>query len=403
MASTKIKGFTMTEILGVVAVVLVIATVSMISVKDSVTAGQRAVAQRELQTLNTALNDFTNAGGVIKPTAKVDEVVLALRKGVELAGSDFIPLTSEPLMETAIAGIPYKLNYGKAEGFTYQPTSGSGEILGGTGGGYTPAADAGTGIGVAETNYPFDITDPAAVDQALNYLRSLDPSDPVIGQYLNALNSAYTYGTADSDALTAGGLGEYEGTWVLADTARLQNMRNGELTLARGGSWEDLSTDQKNALLGTLEESLVRLDGRTNWEDLTQEQKEQVATAAGTAQVLTLWAPIFKNLEWEMFLDHNYFGHKGVWFTPPQPWWGSNYTPKEGIVDGAAFVGVHNNQIGVDLYGADWSAWFFGPIDEQLNMSFTGWGFAGPPPSNVPPTNLTNENMADVITDYVRQ
>lgn len=61
------KGFSLVEILGAIAVVSTLAAVSVVSIKDTVQAGQKAGAQKELQHLNGALQNFRSAGGVMLP------------------------------------------------------------------------------------------------------------------------------------------------------------------------------------------------------------------------------------------------------------------------------------------------------------------------------------------------
>ena len=53
----------MVEILGASAIMITLAALALISVKDTLTAGQRSSAQRELQVLNTSLANFKSAGG----------------------------------------------------------------------------------------------------------------------------------------------------------------------------------------------------------------------------------------------------------------------------------------------------------------------------------------------------
>jgi len=84
------------EILGAVAVLATVATVSVISVKDSVQAGQKASAQKEIQNLNAALESFKSAGGVIPENATAAEAIGALQRGVDLSGSEYVPLVSVP-------------------------------------------------------------------------------------------------------------------------------------------------------------------------------------------------------------------------------------------------------------------------------------------------------------------
>ena len=187
--SSLFKAFAIVELLGAVAVVATIATISVISVKDTVAAGQRAATQRELQNLNTALQNFKSAGGVIPPMATVSDAVSALMTGTDLVGGvTYAPLSSQPALETIIGGVPYSLAYDSAGGFSAVPTSGSGEIFEGGG---TPVGAGEGGEGV----YPFDITDSGTVAQALVTFAGKSPGDPDYQSYINAFNSAVALNT----------------------------------------------------------------------------------------------------------------------------------------------------------------------------------------------------------------
>jgi len=71
------NAFTLTEVLVAVSITAVIATLAIISSRDSILAGQRSAVQRELQALNTALINYKAAGGSIAPeSATTDEIAL---------------------------------------------------------------------------------------------------------------------------------------------------------------------------------------------------------------------------------------------------------------------------------------------------------------------------------------
>jgi len=110
--------------------------------------------QRELQQLNTALNNYEAAGGVIPDTAdtNVQDALDALKDGVDLASTagDFTPLVTDPSLSVALDGESYNLDYTPGDGFSYVPSSGTGDSI--TGGG---------ALGNPAGTYPFDITDPA--------------------------------------------------------------------------------------------------------------------------------------------------------------------------------------------------------------------------------------------------
>ena len=147
-------------------------------------AGQRASVQRELQGLNTSLANFKSAGGIIPANAAAADAIGAMQAGVTIAGtgSSYEPLSSTPEFTTSIGGIPYELAYDEETGFYYAPTgSNDGEIFSGSGTGELSADE-----------YPFDITDPAAIAQALEDFAGMDPTDPMYQSYLDALTAAST-------------------------------------------------------------------------------------------------------------------------------------------------------------------------------------------------------------------
>jgi type II secretory pathway pseudopilin PulG len=139
-------AFSLVEILGAVAVLATLATVSIISIKDTVQASQRSAAQRELQKLNTALQNFKSAGGVIRENATAEEAIRDLRGGVDLAGSELNSLVSDPPMSVDIGGEEFILAYDPEEGFSYvnEDGEGLGGGGGGLGGGSAPFGSSGT-------------------------------------------------------------------------------------------------------------------------------------------------------------------------------------------------------------------------------------------------------------------
>jgi len=182
------------EILGAVSVLVVLATIAFVSVKDSVQAGQRAAAQRELQALNTSLQNFKSAGGVIPETTDPDIVLSAMKEGVGVAGSQFIPTVTDPPANIQIAGETLDLEYDPDEGFKYGKEGGGGLSSGGQ--------DV---SGIPGVSYPFDISNPAAVAAAIDELRSLHSEDPKKEEYLLALKDAAKLGylsLADIDNLS---------------------------------------------------------------------------------------------------------------------------------------------------------------------------------------------------------
>lgn len=176
-------GFSMLEILGAGALILTLAAVSVLSVKDSVAAGQRSSVQRELQGLNTALSNFKSAGGVIAENATTEDALSALMAGVSLSGSAYTPLTSMPDTSQNIGDIPYSLAYDSTTGFSYVPSGSElGDVL--------SASGLKDGVGANGQAYPFDITNPAEITQALSEFAGMSPTDPRYQSYLEALNAA---------------------------------------------------------------------------------------------------------------------------------------------------------------------------------------------------------------------
>jgi len=125
----SVQAFTLVEVLGATAVLATLATVSIVSIKDTVQAGQKASAQREIQNLNATLESFKSAGGVIPEDATAAEAIDALQRGVDLAGSEYAPLASVPEEEIQIAGEAYSLDYNPEDGFSYQNSDGGGYRL----------------------------------------------------------------------------------------------------------------------------------------------------------------------------------------------------------------------------------------------------------------------------------
>jgi len=191
-------AFSLIEVLGAVTVVATLATISYVSVKDSLTAGQRSAVQRELQSLNGAWNNFKAAGGYIAPGSSVEDAIRALRGGQNLAGSDFTPLTDDPPMTVEIGGESYVLTYDDETGFSYVSADGGAALVG-----------SGTEmdmLGSGGEGFPFDITNPDAVAKALEELARMNPEDPRYGDYINALKAAQ--GTAGLSEDTLNKIGE---------------------------------------------------------------------------------------------------------------------------------------------------------------------------------------------------
>lgn len=186
----KVSGFSLVEILGAVAVLATLASIAFISVKDSVQAGQKAAAQRQLQALNTSLQNFKSVGGVVPETTNPDAVLAAMGAGVGVAGSEFIPTISDPPSSLQIAGESFNLGYDPEGGFTYGKADGNGLAQGG---------QSISGIGGTTPAYPFDISDSSAVAAALDTLREMNLEDPEAEEYLAAFKDAAKLGYLSLD------------------------------------------------------------------------------------------------------------------------------------------------------------------------------------------------------------
>lgn len=189
------RAFTLVELLGVTALIATIATISIISIKDTVAAGQRSAVQKELQGLNTSLNNFKAAGGVILDGATVNDALAALKAGTPLGGAAYSPLTSLPELSKTVAGAQYSLAYDPVTGFSYVP---SGEVIGEVFAG----AGASDGVGANGEAYPFDITDPSAVDNALAEFSGMSPTDSNYQNYIDALVAAESFGAISNEQIS---------------------------------------------------------------------------------------------------------------------------------------------------------------------------------------------------------
>jgi len=219
------RAFSLIEVLGGIALVLTIAAVALISIKDTVISGQRSAVQRELQALNSAWQNFKSAGGVIEANASVVEALAALKRGVEMAGSDFAPLATNPKLNLDVGGNTYTLQYDPEEGFSYIDPSGSGmgrageEVEGIPISGYPFDGEDGQ-----NQSFVFDPTDPAAIQAALAALENLNPEDPAYAQYLQGLNAAALLGNVYNSDLIDGGLVFRDGNWIPRSVAAAEDI-----------------------------------------------------------------------------------------------------------------------------------------------------------------------------------
>lgn len=240
------------EVLGATVVVTTLASVVVVSVKDSLLAGQRSAVQRELQTLNSAWNSFKSAGGTILPGSTAEEAVRELREGVKVSyREEYLPLTEDPDLLKEIGGETYRLNYDNDTGFSYTPDGGGEEY-----------ADASTqkqnqGIG----GYIFDPQNREAAMAALDELSQLDAGDPNADSLLSALNAAYLLGTLGDADMTGVGLINSDGTWTTPKQTQdyAKNAQDALDILSAGGSWNTLNADQQRAYANVYPEAAVQV------------------------------------------------------------------------------------------------------------------------------------------------
>ena len=83
----KTKGFTLVELLGVVAIIAVLATVSITSISGAVQGGRVAASNRQIQTLNSAYQNYLAAGGVAAGNSAGD-VITELQSRITLPASN---------------------------------------------------------------------------------------------------------------------------------------------------------------------------------------------------------------------------------------------------------------------------------------------------------------------------
>lgn len=87
MKLNKTKGFTLVELLGVVAIIAVLATVSITSISGAVQGGRVAASNRQIQTLNSAYQNYLAAGGSTAETSAAN-VMTVLQARINLPASN---------------------------------------------------------------------------------------------------------------------------------------------------------------------------------------------------------------------------------------------------------------------------------------------------------------------------
>jgi prepilin-type N-terminal cleavage/methylation domain-containing protein len=86
MKTHNTKGFTLVELLGVVAIIAVLATVSITSISGAIQGARESASKRQIQTLNSAYQNYLAAGGVAAGNSAT-AVITELTSTVTLPGS----------------------------------------------------------------------------------------------------------------------------------------------------------------------------------------------------------------------------------------------------------------------------------------------------------------------------
>jgi len=120
MKMNKTKGFTLVELLGVVAIIAVLATVSITSISGAVQGGRVASSKRQIQSLNSAYQNYLAAGGADQG-ASVSDAFVALTNKVRLPESNqeigpFL-LSTPPTTVNDKNGNPVNLSFNRDTGF----------------------------------------------------------------------------------------------------------------------------------------------------------------------------------------------------------------------------------------------------------------------------------------------
>lgn len=307
----KRYGMSLVEILGATAVVMTVASVTVISVKDTLTASQRSAVQRELQSLNSALNNFKATGGVIAHGSSAEDAVRAMR-GVGVNDMDYQPLINDPDWLKQIGGETYRLDYNDESGFSYIPDSALSATF--TDGG-REANQPGAG------GYQFDPTNPGEIASALDRLASLNPEDPEYAAILRALNDAAELGALSADDLMTAGLVEYNGEWMPPQAAQFNHAQDAQDLMVSGTPWTGLSSDQQSAYANLYPQAAVQAGGgeALNVMDPSLLTRELVQgygnvggqwlapTAFGYAPVWTGWGSSAPTRNYHFLIPSSYF------------------------------------------------------------------------------------------------
>ena len=127
------RGFSLMELLGVVAIIAIIAAIAISSSRGMLRAGQESKIQAELQRLNTAAQQYKSVGGRFvlsdanRPDIAALEAVEALKQPYSWLGAgseELKPMLIEGISPTTdVEGETYDLCYAEPGGFYYAPRS----------------------------------------------------------------------------------------------------------------------------------------------------------------------------------------------------------------------------------------------------------------------------------------
>ena len=154
---------------------------------------------------------YKNAGGTLNSNG-VEDVIGALKTPLSITGgTDYTAYNGDPERQVTVGSETFALAYDPNAGFSY--ISGVGDAL---------SFDGGLGASGDGDGYPFDITDPVALAQAVEDFNALAFDDPARQAYLDAFNAARSLGTvpaadltAMDAALTNNGAVQVDGEWVM--------------------------------------------------------------------------------------------------------------------------------------------------------------------------------------------
>ena len=116
---SKTGGFTLVELLAVVAIIAVLTAVVVNSIGNAIQASEQAAINRQVQVLNSAYQSYMAAGGA--PVANVTDVVAALQSNAELVSGITSPfILNAPPTTMPLSGVDQTLAF---DGITFSYTA----------------------------------------------------------------------------------------------------------------------------------------------------------------------------------------------------------------------------------------------------------------------------------------